>query len=126
MTIKPNQAESGARRNSRHAVLIRLRRTMIGWCSAEAVVALFMPLSSFPPLPRMQQARIGDDRHDIGRQIQKDVGCRKDQRAALYHRYVFAEHGIDHELADAGIDENDLHNYDTDNEIGEIDRDDVG
>src|SRR5215470_20292345 len=103
MTINPNQAEGGAWRNSRRAVLMRLRRTMIGWCSAEAVVASFMPLPSFPPLPRMQQARIGDDRHDIGRQIQQDVGCCKDQRAALHHRYVFADHGIDHELADAGI-----------------------
>src|SRR5438874_151693 len=72
----------------------------------------------------MQQARICDDRYDVGGKIEQDIGRGEDERAGLDHRHVAVRYRIDHELADAGIDEHHFNHHDTDYQISEVEGDD--
>src|SRR4051812_42631455 len=76
------------------------------------------------PLTRLPQARIDQDTQHVGDRIQNDEGTGKDQAAGLYHRQIAFGHAIDHELADARIDEDRFDHDDADDQVGEIERDD--
>ena len=47
----------------------------------------------------------------------------EDEAAGLHDRHVVLGHLVDHQLAEAGIDEHGLDHHDADDEIGEIQRD---
>ena len=53
-----------------------------------------------------------------------DEDGREDEAAGLDHRHVALGDGVDHVLADAGIDEDVLDHHDADDEIGEVESDD--
>src|SRR5688572_4346329 len=83
----------------------RILMTMIASPTVAAMLS-FCPKSRMAaPLPRPPQARIGEDRQNVGDHVEGDIGAGEDEAAGLHHRHVALGHGIDHELAHAGIDE---------------------
>src|SRR5205085_6806981 len=72
----------------------------------------------------MQQTRIGDDRYDVGRKVEQDIGGGEDESAGLDHRHIAARYRIDHELTDSRIDEYHFDHHHADDEIGKVDGDD--
>ena len=69
--------------------------------------------------------RVAQYRQDVGRQIEQHIGCREDERAGLHDRDVAFGHRIDHQLAQARIDEDDLHDHHPDHQIGQVQHDHV-
>ena len=73
----------------------------------------------------MPQARVGEDRDDVGDEVQPDVDGGEDQTAGLHHRHVAFGDMVDEVLTHAGIGEDHLDHDHADDEIGHVEHDHV-
>ena len=64
----------------------------------------------------MPEPRIGDDRGDVGDDVERDIDCGEDQAAGLHHRHVALGDVVDQILPHAGIDEDHLDHDDADDQ----------
>ena len=72
--------------------------------------------------PCQPQPRVGHDGDDVGDRDQQQVAEAEDHRAALDQRQVAGRDRIDHQLGDAGIVEDRLHDDDAAEQIGQRQR----
>ena len=78
MTMRPIQTLTG--------------RPRLGAAAAASISAVAVAVASVWARrawsPRVPQAGIGEDREDVGEQVEADVGDREDQAAGLHQRHV--------------------------------------
>ena len=96
------------------------------WCTAKCI---FCNFKADPPEAKSGRTDLPEgytlSYAQIGRKIEEHVGRTEDDTARLHDRHVVSRHAVHHQLTDSRIDEDHLDDYDTDDKIGEIQRDDV-
>src|SRR5579872_957036 len=69
---------------------------------------------------RLAKPRIGQNGENVGDHVEHDECGGEDEPASLDHRHVMFADFVDHQLAEAGIDEHGLDDDDANDEIGEV------
>ena len=92
--------------------------------AADAHDGLSLVAPDGPWSARLAKPRIGQNGENVGGHVEQNERGGEDQPASLDHRHVMLGDFVDHQLAEAGIDEHRLDHDHADDEIGEIERDD--
>src|SRR5208337_55310 len=84
----------------------------------------FLPAAPSSQSARMAQPRIGQNGENVGGHVQENERGGENQATSLNDRHVVLGDLVDHQLAKARIYKYGLDDHDSDDQIGQIQRDD--